>query len=311
MQAQTLIDSYVADVTRRLPRRLRADVALELGALLGEELAARAAAAGMSVDEAMALDLLRTFGRPADVAQRYGPSPAIVDPADTRDFLIAALSGAIALLALGKVTLQNPPRDWPTIVVLSWLGFLVLAFGGLSWARRRWPAFARWRPRDPNRASRAGSLALVAIILVGVLCYGAPAWVFAKLTGGLRLMPWLAYADDFQRLRLPWLLALWCGQAVFFLWLTVEGRWRVVTRRIDAGFQVATGAVLLWFLFAGPMMRTPEVDRAAKTGLLIAAAVVIVDAAFKVRRLRGRPPTDLPGLGRFRASQDGYRPHAR
>jgi hypothetical protein len=294
MQVQTLIESYVADVTRRLPQRIRADVALELGALLGEELAAQAAAAGRPADEAMALGLLQSFGRPADVAQRYRPSPAILDPADTRDFLIAAFAGAIALLALGKVTLQNPPRDWPTIVVLSWLGFLVLVFGGLNWARQRSPALARWRPRDPDRANRAGSLALVLIIVVGVICYGAPAWVFATLTGGLHLPPLLAYADDFQRLRLPWLLALWSAQAVFFLWLAFEGRWRGFTRRVDAGFQVATGGILVWFLLAGPILQAAQFDRAARTGLAIAAAVVLIDAAAKVRRIigRSRPPVD-------------------
>jgi hypothetical protein len=295
MQAQTLIESYVADVTRRLPRRVRADVGLELGALLGEELAARSAAAGRAADEAMALDLLRTFGRPADVAQRYGPSPAILDPADTRDFMIAAVIGAVGLLALGQVTLQNPPRDWPTIVVLSWLGFLVLAFGTLNWARRRWPTLGRWQPRDPDRASRVGSLALVVIIIAGVVCYGAPDWLFARFTGGGHLPGSLAYADDFRRVRLPWLLALWSGQAAFFVWLAVEGRWRPLSRQIEAAFQVATGAVLVWFLVAGPLMRTPDVDRALKTGLLIAAAVVIIDAALKVRRLIGgrRPPVNF------------------
>ena len=43
MDPQALIESYVDDVVRRLPRRQRSDVGLELRSLLGEELAARAA----------------------------------------------------------------------------------------------------------------------------------------------------------------------------------------------------------------------------------------------------------------------------
>jgi len=293
MQAQAVIESYVADVSRRLPQRMRADVALELTALLGEELAARASEAGVAADETMALDLLRTFGRPAEVAQRYRPSPAILEPADTRDFLIAAFAGGIPLLALGKLTLHNPPRDWPSIVILSWLGFLVLVFGTMNATRRHVPALARWRPRDPDRAARLGSIALVLIIAAGVICYGAPDWVFARFTGGHKLMPWLAYADDFQRQRLPWLLALWSLEALFFAWLAVEGRWRVLTRRIEAGFQVATGVVLVWFLLAGPMFRVAEIDRAAKGGLIIATAAVVIDAALKVRRLTARPRSPL------------------
>jgi hypothetical protein len=295
MEAQTVIESYVGDVARRLPRQRRADVAFELTALLGEELAGRAAAAGRASDEAMALELLQAFGRPAEVAQRYGPSAAILDPADTRDFVIAGVVGGLALLGLAKLTLHNPVRDWPTIVVLSWLGFLVLFFGALNWSRRHWPALARWRPRDPDNANRFASLALVAIIVVGVIAYGAPAWVFAAFTGGARLPPTLVYADDFQSLRLPWLLVLWSLTALLLLWVAVEGRWRVLSRRIEATLQAASGVVLVWFLVDGPMFRAADVDRAMKVGLAIAAVIVIADAALKVRRLLGRPrpPVDF------------------
>ncbi|MFI4975879.1 MAG: hypothetical protein ACHP84_15165 [Caulobacterales bacterium] len=295
MAVEALIESYVSEVTARLPRSKRADIASELSALLVEELSARAEAAGRAPDEAMALELLRGFGRPAEVAARYGPSIAILDPADTRDFLVAAVAGSLALLGLGRLTLQQPPQNWPAIVVMSWLGFLVLLFGSLHWARRRRPALSRWRPRERESANRVASLLLVVVIASGTIAYGAPAWLFAKLTGGLRLSPWLAYADDFQRWRLPWLLVLWSLAAMLFLWVAVEGRWRPLTRRIEAALQVGVSAVLIWFLAAGPMFRTPEVDHAVKIGLLIAVVVILADAAFKIRRLadRPRPPADF------------------
>ena len=63
MDARTVIESYVHDVTQLLSRKDRADVALELRALLAEELAARAA--GAPADEAMAIELVRGFGAPA------------------------------------------------------------------------------------------------------------------------------------------------------------------------------------------------------------------------------------------------------
>jgi hypothetical protein len=46
MNANDLIDSYVADVARLLSRKQRDDVAFELRALLAEELDAKAEAAG-------------------------------------------------------------------------------------------------------------------------------------------------------------------------------------------------------------------------------------------------------------------------
>lgn len=73
MDPNAIIDSYVADVVRYLPRRQRADVALELRSLLDDELASRAADAGRPADPALVMELLTTFGAPRDVADRYRP----------------------------------------------------------------------------------------------------------------------------------------------------------------------------------------------------------------------------------------------
>jgi len=54
MTANDLIEAYVTDVARRLPRAQRNDVAFELRALLREELQARAEGAGRDADPAMA-----------------------------------------------------------------------------------------------------------------------------------------------------------------------------------------------------------------------------------------------------------------
>jgi len=71
MTATQLIESYVDDVVRRVDRKRRNDVGVELRALLGDELAGQAESAGRPADMDMAMELLRRFGRPADVAVRY------------------------------------------------------------------------------------------------------------------------------------------------------------------------------------------------------------------------------------------------
>ena len=65
-----------ADVVKRLPRRQRADVALDLRSLLAEELAAE----GSAPLPERAHVVLQAFGRPADVAARYLPATAVIDP---------------------------------------------------------------------------------------------------------------------------------------------------------------------------------------------------------------------------------------
>ena len=86
MNANDVIESYVTDVAAQLPRKQRNDVAFELRALLDEELQAKAEAAGRGADAAMATELVRAFGRPADVAARYRPTLTIIDPADGHAF---------------------------------------------------------------------------------------------------------------------------------------------------------------------------------------------------------------------------------
>src|SRR4051794_23761339 len=98
MNPEAVIEGYVNDVARRLAGAKRNDVAAELNALLREELQCRAGEAGRAADEKMALDLVRAFGPPEDVAERYlPPGFAIIPP---------ARSGQFALFAFGGLALQ-------------------------------------------------------------------------------------------------------------------------------------------------------------------------------------------------------------
>jgi len=129
MTAEDLIDSYVADVVTLLPRQQRRDVAQELRMLLREE--AGAAADREASQEQATRALLARFGRPAEVAARYGSPVTLIDPADTRRFLTLAVAGAV-LITFGAVlnVLSSPARPqhasgqaiekaWPA--VLAWL----------------------------------------------------------------------------------------------------------------------------------------------------------------------------------------------
>ena len=294
MDAQTVIDSYVRDVTQLLRRRDRADVGLELRALLTEELAARAACA--PADEAMAIELLRGFGAPSEVAARYRPATPLLDAADTRPFLMVAILGALVIVVgvlLAPAAVAHPHQATNAAIgaILGWLGFLVVIFAARSWARRHWPSLVAWRPRDPNKASRTRSVALVAVIVLGVVCYGSPTWVAAQFTGG-PVPAWMAsvaYAPDFQATRLPWLLALWVGQGVLMAWVAFEGRWGPITRRVEAGLALAVSLALIWFLAAGSMFQATATDHTAKAWLAPIAIVMLLYAGWKITMLT-RPP---------------------
>jgi hypothetical protein len=279
MDTQKLIEIYVDEVTRRLPRKMRADVGDELRALLAEEMH------GKTPDEAAAA--LRNFGRPSDVAARYHPMFAIVDPSDTRAFFIAALAGlaVVALIAAPMATRHD--RDMSNLLALAWLGFLVVWFGIKSWAVRRWPASNQWRPRDRAVVHRAGSFALVLVILLGIAGFGAPDWIFAQLTHGRHLAPMLSYTDDFQAHRLPFLLAAWGCSAVLYSVILVEGRWRALTRRIDVALNVAVVLILTWYRFGPPIFQDPRYEAGVRSFLAVAVGVVLIDTAVKIYNTQG------------------------
>ncbi|HLA63369.1 MAG TPA: hypothetical protein VK610_03010, partial [Rhodothermales bacterium] len=153
MNANEVIDSYVEDVTKRLPRKQRDDVAFELRELLDEGLQAQADAAGRSPDAEMATAFARAFGHPRDVAARYRAPLHIVDPADAHLFVRSTVVGMAVIWGLGLVLhLSRPIASGSDLLValgawwgntvlgsLWWPGALVVGFGLAAWGRRRRP----------------------------------------------------------------------------------------------------------------------------------------------------------------------------
>lgn len=174
MNINDVMESYVRDVARYLPRGKRNDVAFELRALLGDELAAKAQAAGRAPDKAMVMELLKGFGRPAEVAGRYFQRSAVIDPTDTHHFLIWSLAAAVTVSVLSKMSLAGAINS--SGLFLQCLGALVVVFAVMGWWRRRQPGALGWRPkRGPDWMPRGlAVLAMIATLIFPVFMYVAP-----------------------------------------------------------------------------------------------------------------------------------------
>lgn len=251
MDVNGVIESYVRDVAACLPRARRDDVAFELRALLHEELAARAQAAGRVADKALAIALLKDFGRPADAAQRYHARPALVAAADTHHFLIWALGGAVVL---GVHSALNRDAIDLDALFLQWLGLLLLCFALAGWMRRRRPEVFRWKPRHgPEWMPRGlSALSLVAFLVFPVFMYAAPVefarWLLpdAVRVDGLALTA--EFAGSLLR-AVTFVLLVWMAlQHGIALVLGHRPAW---LRRIDVGLNLAVGVLLV--AHASPM----------------------------------------------------------
>lgn len=245
MDTHQIIDAYVRDVAQYLPRQRRGDVAFELHALLHEELAVRAADTGQAPDRTMALSLLRAYGRPADTAQRYHETPALVDAIDTRHFLTWSLGG---LVVLAMHAALNPDSIDVGALFLQWLGTLVLCFALLGWWRRRAPDNLAWTPsRGPEWMPRGLALfCLLALLVFPVAMYAAP-MAFARM-----LLP-DAVAVDGMALAAPFAgswqrgltLALLVALAAPYVITLVLGKRPAWLRRVEVGVNIALGLMLV------------------------------------------------------------------
>lgn len=308
MNAGQLIESYASDVVRRLPGRQRADVAVELRALLREELAGRVADRGVAPDEATTADamaLLTSFGRPAEVAARYRPTFTIIDPADSRTFVKASVIGVALIWLVGLIesfagqlgsvddVLFALQQFYFGVAIpsLIWPGVLVVWFGLAAWTRRRWPRRALWQPpaEERDRIHRFGLASAIVFWAAGTAVLVNPAGALNLITGNRLPEPAvtaLAYDADFVRLRGPVVLGILTAMLVLVIAVLIRGRWDAATRRAQVILNGVTGGMLLWVLLGGRIFREPAADELVKVAVAVTILFVLVDLARRLRRHR-------------------------
>lgn len=312
MKTNDLIEAYVADVARHLPRAQRNDVAFELRALLGEQLQDRADAAGRPADAAMAIELLQSFGQPAEVATRYHPGIHIIDPADGRRFLQAAGIGLAVIWVLsllerlgqpmvaGGDVIQQISQWWywilrTAIASLWWPGVLVVGFAAAAWSRRRRTQAPTWTPRtegDLGGGRWAQGLALVGMVF-GLFILSEPRWVLDVFWGG-RAAPVayqaLTYTDSFLRLQAPWLFGLLLLNFPLVIAAMWAGQRGPTIRRLETVLALATCAAMAWTIFGGPIFQSSNSDQMTKFLLAVILVVVLATMLGQLhRRVRPAP----------------------
>jgi hypothetical protein len=273
-----LIESYVDDVARRLPRKSRNEVGLELRALLADELASVAAQTGRPADSELALQVLAKFGRPEHVAARYGGQRGfnLIEPEHAPAFVKIAALGVAAQWAFTLPRVFDASLtygEWwlrSGFTALWWVGALVIWFAIGAWIQRRAPlasdSFERpaihflfwlpvrqdWQPRPVDHTYAAAKV-LVPLAAAVTILFVSPEWWLSRLTGDDA--SWLRYGDDFGAQLLTPLLVLMSARLVLFTAAAVSLHWRARTELVRAALWIAFVALLFaalvgWDIFA-------------------------------------------------------------
>jgi len=266
-----LIDLYVAEVGRRLPRQQRADIEAELRSALEDSVDDMAREQGQAPDDALAAEVLRRYGSPEKTAASYLPPRYLIGPELFTQYVkvVGVVSGAVVLalaIAFGADLGASPEARAHVGVALAqaFAGLLDAVFRGaaivtvifaiVQWNYRRmadepktWdPASLKAKPgHEPNRISpfelsveTVGALAALVIFnlypqWVGIYVYQNGHWLEAPVL-----------AQVFFH-YLPWLNLWWSAQILLNLMILAQRRRQPITHWVWLGLGVARIAIFL------------------------------------------------------------------
>jgi len=271
-----LIDRYIAEVGRHLPRKQRADIDAEIRSTLEDMLEERKQAEDAE-SEAEVIELLKEYGAPRDVADSYvGPryliGPRIYPTFElvTRIVLIVLFGIALAGLGLGLAQSSLTGAEFLKTIADSALGLfggLITAFGNIVLAfailERVLPAKEfeeeeEWDPSklaqepDPDRVKFGEQIFetffLVVFLVIFNLYPGVVGIGFFNENDWVFISPILTEAFFSY---LPWLNILILLQIGFNIILLRRGWWNTGLRVANIVLEVA-GIALAVAMLRGP-----------------------------------------------------------
>lgn len=294
MNSKEMIESYVHEVGQHLPRRMRADIELELRSLLADGLEDH------EDDETAVVAFLKELGSPMQFATQYLPNQQLIGP---NLFPFYKLVGTIIFSILTIITAATMSftvfRYGTPENLLSWwngemaeyvrniifaFGLVTLIFGLLERAGVNDPTKqGEWDPKslrpvkDPSRIDRPDLIASIVASLFGI-------WILGELPG------WIGTTNEgfFTAGYLEHIPFLVIGMVIEIVWksiVLVNGRWQKSTRLAAIAAQLFDMYVLYRIIIGPILISVDPLDTLFKGALGVALVVVIIDTIVKAYKL--------------------------
>ena len=194
-----LIDTYVSEVGRRLPKKTRADIEAEIRSILQDMLEERSQKTGKPVDDEMTLEVLKAYGAPEKVAATYLGDRYLIGPQLYPIFMLVLrivliVVGVLAAIGLGIALYQTTFVSMSTFMIIvkaiadfigsafTALGTMVIIFAIIEWALFRagekvdlkgLPKEKEWDPRSLTKLSKPNQVKMGETIVEIVGCFVA------------------------------------------------------------------------------------------------------------------------------------------
>ena len=287
-----LIDTYISEIGRHLPKKTRADIEAEIRSILQDMLDERCQKTGKPVDEEMTLDVLKTYGAPEIVASTYVGERYLIGPRLYPVFITVLrialmVIGILAAMGLGVAVYQttlSPLNTFDTIIkaitnfgvsVITVLGNIVLIFAILEWALYRagtkvdlkgLPKEKGWDPRSLAKVSSPNQIKIGETILEIVGCFAAIVIFnfYPQIFGLGNLAGEVWYVGFGSGTIFPllsqaffyyisYLTLVWALTIILDIVLLRIGRWAIITRIFSIGLKVVNILIAVAML-AGPSL---------------------------------------------------------
>jgi len=275
-----LIDSYVTEVGKYLPRRNRSDIEAEIRSTLEDMLEERAQGQGPA-SEAQVVALLKEYGEPRKVAASYGAIQYLIGPRlfpffemVTKIVLAALALGLTVSFGIGTMRSGMTSLEMARALgnlFLQYLSGAIAAFGNIvlvfAILERVLPAKEQesmkdeWNPADlakaPNPDAIKPAERIVSILftvaglvilngfpqIIGLYFFTDEKWTY---------IPILSQA--FFR-YLPWINTLSALQIGLDLWLLQQGTWKAAARIAAIVLKACVIAMLIAMLTGPTILR--------------------------------------------------------
>jgi len=305
----SLIDKYIAEVGKHLPRKSRADIEAEIRSTLEDMLDERKRAQE-AADETTVIELLKEYGPPQEVASRYqthqhqyliGPRLFPIFTLVTR--VVFSVLIALSLVGLGSNVAKTgfAGTEFVSSVsgwFISTLGGLITAFGHIvlvlaiidrtTFGRNFEQETEAWDPRelystpDPDQIDPPDHIATIIFTFLGLVILNLyPNLVSIPLVNNDTQTSIPVLTETFFRF-LPWLNVISVILIGFNAFMLSQRVWRTSTRILSILIDIATVIVSI------TIMRTPGILGITPEAL---AALGINESAEALSRLVNSIPT--------------------
>lgn len=276
-----LIERYIREIERRLPKKLRNDVTKELRSALQDAVEARSSAEGQDADDEIIEDVLREFGPPDRIARSYMPgNQFLIGPRFYPSYILTlkiSISVIAAIVFLGVVfflhraslshaqflaVLLKTIGRFP-LTALTSLGIITFVFALIERyatedARPAKGADESWNPAelppldDPNRIDRVAFIVGTCIYVIFFLWLNFfPEYVgifYHTSKTGWGFLPLLSseFKPHLYRLDIFWSLS-----CIFNYTLLRAGRWQTWSRLWDIAITLFA-IYITYLMLTGP-----------------------------------------------------------